>query len=136
MTLRRTAARALTVAGLLTAPILLARPAPAALPLHGDCLVTVAGIDLQTATALDLQAAMTTGRLTSRRLVEAYLARIAAFDRAPGVPTNSIRVLAPTALAQADKLDSERRVKGPRGPLHGLPVLLKDNVGTTDVPTT
>ncbi|HVE62772.1 MAG TPA: amidase family protein [Mycobacteriales bacterium] len=136
LTLRRPSVRAVTLAVTLAAPLLLAAPAPAAAPLHGDCLVSVAGIDLQTATALELQAAMGTGRLTSRRLVEAYLARIAAFDQAPGVTTNSIRVLAPTALAQADKLDAERRAKGPRGPLHGLPILLKDNVGTTDVPTT
>ncbi len=136
MTSHRTTLRTLTLGALLAGPLLAAAPAPAAVPLHSDCLVTVAGIDLQTATALDLQAALGAGRLTSRMLVEAYLARIAAFDRAPGVTTNSIRALAPTALAQADRLDAERRTKGPRGPLHGLPVLLKDNVGTTDVPTT
>ena len=110
-------------------------PASAA-PLHNDCLVRVAGLDLQTVTVTDLQAAMASGRVTSRALVTAYLGRIAAFDQAPGVTLNSVRALAPTALQQADALDHERRTRGPRGPLHGIPVLLKDNVGTTDVPTT
>ncbi|MBC7372687.1 MAG: amidase [Frankiales bacterium] len=97
-----------------------------------DCRARVAGLDLQTATVEQLQAAMRTGQLTSRRLTQAYLDRIAAYDG----PTNSIRVLAPTALAQADRFDRERRAGKVRGPLHGIPVLLKDNIGTTDVPTT
>ncbi|HVE98513.1 MAG TPA: amidase family protein [Mycobacteriales bacterium] len=114
----------------------LGAPPAAAAPKHNDCLVEVAGVDLQTATVADLQAAMASGRLTSRRLVTAYLARIAAFDQAPGLPLNSVRAVNPTALQQADALDRERGTKGVRGPLHGIPVLLKDNIGTTDVPTT
>ncbi|HVF18693.1 MAG TPA: amidase family protein [Mycobacteriales bacterium] len=111
-------------------------PAVSAANPHRDCLVTLAGIDLQTATALQLQAALASGRISSRQLVQAYLDRIAAWDQAPGVVTNSIRALNPKALQIADALDAERRRSGPRGPLHGLPVLLKDNIGTTDLPTT
>ena len=126
---------ALTAAAALPLVTTTAVPAAAA-PLHNDCLVQVAGLDLQTTTVTDLQSAMASGRLTSRRLVAAYLARIAAWDQAPGVVLNSIRAISPTALAQADALDAERRTSGPRSPLHGIPVLLKDNIGTTDVPTT
>ena len=137
MRLRRAARRSFAIAAISLIPALtVAGPPVQAAPLHNDCLVTVAGIDLQTATAPELQAAMASGRLTSRQLVAAYLARIAAYDLAPGVTTNSIRALNPHALAIADALDAERRAKGPRGPLHGLPALLKDNVGTIDMPTT
>jgi amidase len=75
---------------------------------------------------------MARGRLSSRSLTQAYLGRIKAYDG----PTNSIRVISPTALAEADRLDRERRAGKVRGPLHGVPVLLKDNIGTRTVPTT
>lgn len=95
----------------------------------------LAGLDLQVATIPELQAAMEEGALTSRRLVEEYLARIAAFDRS-GPALNSVRHLNPAALSQADALDAERARGGARGPLHGIPIMLKDNVGTSDMPTT
>ncbi len=137
MWLRRGALRSCAVLAVAALPVLLTTALPAAgAPLHRDCLVSVAGLDLQTATAPQLQAAMAAGLLTSRQLVEAYLARIAGWDQAPGVVLNSIRALNPDALRIADSLDAERRTKGPRGPLHGLPILLKDNIGTTDLPTT
>lgn len=82
----------------------------------------------------DLQADLAAGRTTSRRLVQAYLARIAAYDR-KGPRLNAILRLAPDALAEADALDRERRAHGPRGPLHGIPVLVKDNFDTADMPT-
>ncbi|MGH2729524.1 MAG: amidase family protein [Actinomycetota bacterium] len=97
-----------------------------------DCLGDVAGVDLQSATILDLQRALESGRLTSRRLVAAYLDRIAAYDP----KLNSIRELNPNALALAGRLDRERGAGDVRGPLHGIPLLLKDNVNTTDMPTT
>jgi amidase len=93
---------------------------------------TLAGIDLQTATIAQLQAALTAGTITSRQLVQAYLDRIATYNG----KLDAIRVLAKDALAQADALDAERASKGSRGPLHGIPILEKDNVGTTDMPTT
>jgi amidase len=104
-------------------------------PSHSSCADTVHGVDLQRATVLDLQHAMASRRLTSVDLVKAYQARIAAFDLGP-VRLNSIRALNPHALDDAAALDKERKRGHVRGPLHGIPVLLKDNVGTVDLPTT
>lgn len=98
----------------------------------GDCLASVAGIDLHAATIPDLQRALDAGEVTSVQLVEAYLARIAAFE--PVV--NAVQVTHPEALALAAQLDAERAAGDLRGPLHGIPVLLKDNIGTNDMPTT
>src|SRR6266508_4298901 len=72
------------------------------------------------ATIAELQAAMEAGKLTSRRLVEAYIQRIRQIDLS-GVQLNSVIEVNPDALAIADRLDRERRSKGPRGPLHGIP---------------
>jgi Asp-tRNA(Asn)/Glu-tRNA(Gln) amidotransferase A subunit family amidase len=91
-------------------------------------------IEVAEASILQLQAALASGALTSRQLVLAYLARIAAYDQI-GPSLNSIVTLNPAALAQADALDKERASKGPRGPLHGIPVLVKDNFDTLDMPT-
>jgi len=82
-----------------------------------------------------LQAAMKDGRLTARALTQAYLDRIAAMDR-KGPTLRSVLETNPEALEVADALDAERRAKGPRGPLHGIPILLKDNVDTHDKMTT
>lgn len=82
----------------------------------------------------ELQAAMTSGSVTSRQLVEAYLARIAAYDRR-GPALNAVVTLNADALAQADALDAERRAKGARGPMHGIPILVKDNYETVEMPT-
>ena len=71
------------------------------------------------------------GRVTSRQLVQAYLARIEAIDRkGPGL--NSVIETNPEALSIADQLDQERNQKGARGPLHGIPILVKDNIDTAD----
>src|SRR4051812_32730987 len=78
---------------------------------------------------------MRRGRLTSVQLVRAYRRRIAAYD-ASGAKLNSIRFLNPRSVADARRLDRERRRGHVRGPLHGVPVLLKDNYGTRDMPTT
>jgi amidase len=103
-----------------------------------DCLTLVGGIDLQAARIADLQAALADGRVTSVQLVDAYAARIAAFDAAdgPGPRLNSVQEISPTARAQAATLDAERAAGHLRGPLHGIPILLKDNIGTMDEPTT
>ena len=82
-----------------------------------------------------LQARMARGELSARALVAAYLARIAALDR-QGPQLRSVIETNPDALAIADVLDAERRAKGARGPLHGIPVLLKDNIDTADRNTT
>ena len=78
-----------------------------------------------------LQADMAAGRVTSESLVRAYLARIAKVDRS-GPALHSIIALNPHALADARKLDAERKAGHLRGPLHGVPVLVKDNVETDD----
>lgn len=83
------------------------------------------------ASAGEQQAAMTDGRVTSEQLVRAYLDRIARYDHA-GPKLNSVLVLNPHALADARRLDAERRSGKVRGPLHGVPILLKDNIESAD----
>jgi amidase len=78
-----------------------------------------------------LQADMKSGAITSRELVRVYLARIDAIDK-HGPALNSVIEVNPDALAIAQALDEERARSGPRGPLHGIPVLLKDNIDTGD----
>ena len=90
-----------------------------------------AGVDVVEAGATELAAAMAAGTLTSVQLVKAYQARIRAIDRS-GPRINAVIEENPDALALATALDRERRQKGPRGPLHGIPVLLKDNIATAD----
>src|SRR5438034_376511 len=86
---------------------------------------------LQEATIADLQAGMQSGKYTARGLCEYYLTRIDELDgRGPAL--HSIIETNPEALTTAEQLDSERRAKGPRGPLHGIPVLVKDNIATAD----
>jgi amidase len=104
---------------------LLGREAPAAAP----------PFTLEEATVSDLQDRMAKGALTSAALTRAYLDRIAALDRR-GPELRSIIETNPDALSVAEGLDRERREKGPRGPLHGIPVLLKDNLDTADRTTT
>jgi amidase len=84
----------------------------------------------------DIHAAFQSGRLTARRLTELYLARIEAYDK-QGPSLNSLVVLHPGALARADSLDREFARTGRFvGPLHGIPVIVKDNYDTYDLPTT
>jgi amidase len=91
--------------------------------------------ELDELTLAELQEGMKTGRFTARSVTEKYLARIEEIERqGPGL--NSILEINPDALAIADALDRERKANGPRGPLHGIPVLLKDNIGTRDRMTT
>ncbi|HLJ52985.1 MAG TPA: amidase [Rhizomicrobium sp.] len=78
-----------------------------------------------------LQADLSAGRVTSEDLVRAYLARIDRLDRR-GPRLQSVIAINPNALADARALDSERRAKGARGPLHGIPILVKDNIETAD----
>jgi amidase len=84
--------------------------------------------DVEERSIMQLQEAMRSGALTSRTIVEAYLARIGERDR----DLRSVIELNPDAAAIADAMDAERRTKGERGPLHGIPILIKDNIGTAD----
>lgn len=80
----------------------------------------------------EIQAALAAKRVTSRELVLQYLARIATYDRA----LHSLITVNPHALEEADRCDRERAQGKLRGPLHGIPIALKDNIHTTDMPTT
>jgi len=82
-------------------------------------------------TILELQEAMASGTYTARAIAEMYLERIENLD-GQGPALNAVIELNPDALAIADALDAEREVKGPRGLLHGVPVMLKDNIDTAD----
>jgi amidase len=97
---------------------------------------TAHAFEFEEASLEDLQRRMAAGTLTSRRLTAAYLARIAALDR-QGPALHHVIETNPDALAIADALDAERRRgRGARGPLHGIPILLKDNIDTADRTTT
>ena len=87
--------------------------------------------ELDELSVAQLQEGMTSGQYTSRRLVEAYIRRVSEIDAA-GPRLRSVIETNPDALAIADALDAERKVKGTRGPLHGIPVVIKDNIDTGD----
>jgi len=91
--------------------------------------------ELEEATIAGLQDSMVSGRYSSRQVTELYLRRIADIDRA-GPTLRSILEINPDAEAIAAALDEERREKGPRGPLHGIPIVVKDNIDTADRMTT
>lgn len=91
----------------------------------------VMSFELVEATIPDIQDALTAGEITSKQLVLAYLDRIAAHDK-NGLTINSVLEINPDALFIAAALDSERAARGSRGPLHGIPLLLKDNINTGD----
>ena len=90
------------------------------------------GFDVVEATIPEMQRAMEEGRVTSRELVEAHLLRIALYEER----VNATIAVNANVLAEADRLDGERAEGRVHGPLHGIPVALKDNIHTTDVPTT
>jgi amidase len=91
--------------------------------------------DLTTATIADINAAFDAGALTSERLTQLYLARIAAYDKS-GPTLNAVLTINPKAVEEARALDAERRAKGPRSSLHGIPVLLKANIDVAGWPAT
>ncbi len=92
-------------------------------------------LEVTEASVTQLQQAMAEGRATSVSITRAYLARIAAYDQS-GPRLNAIIRLNPRALAEAAALDAERKAGKVRGPMHGIPFILKDNYDTGDMPTT
>ncbi|MEA3247933.1 MAG: amidase family protein, partial [Gemmatimonadota bacterium] len=130
--------RVLTLAALLTAACLTplgAQPAgpPAAAPSR-PAQRPAPAFEVTEATITDLQTAMAQGRVTSAQLVEAYLARIKAYDHA-GPMLNTMIRLNPQAAADAARMDAERAQGRVRGPLHGVPIILKDNFDTKGLAT-
>lgn len=103
-------------------------------PVRGQLPVVSArsSFDLETATIEDINRAMDKGALTSEQLAQLSLARIEAYEP----QLHAVITLNPNAIEEARALDVERRTKGPRSLLHGIPVLLKDNINTRDLPTT
>ena len=103
-----------------------ARPAPA---VRDPAQATA--FELDETTIARLQDAMSSGKYTARAISEMYLSRIEEIDRR-GPTVNSVIETNPDALTIADALDRERKEKGARGPMHGIPVLIKDNIDTAD----
>jgi amidase len=93
--------------------------------------VEVEPFEFDEITIADLQEGMKSGKYSALSVVEKYLARIEAIDK-HGPAINSVMETNPDALAIAEALDKERKEKGPRGPLHGIPILIKDNIDTGD----
>jgi amidase len=91
----------------------------------------VAPSELDEISVVALQEGMNSGKLTASSIAERYLYRIRTIDK-QGPAINAVIEINPDALSIADALDAERKSKGPRGPLHGIPVLMKDNIGTAD----
>ncbi|MCZ6915140.1 MAG: amidase family protein [Gemmatimonadetes bacterium] len=91
--------------------------------------------EIEETTIVAIHAAMEAGTLTARELVQAYLDRIEAYDK-QGPYINSIITINPRALERADELDAALALSGFVGPLHGIPVMVKDNYDTFDLPTT
>lgn len=109
-----------------------------AIALFATMLLTqarAASIDLDTATIADINDAFDSGTLTSEKLVRMYLKRIETYDKR-GPAINTVITLNAKALDQARELDKERKSRGRRSPIHGIPIVLKDNYDTYDMPTT
>jgi amidase len=109
--------------------------APGARWLRSPFLRRAEPFEFEETTLAALQGEMQSGRLTARVLAEHYLERIGQLDR-KGPALHSIIEINPDASRLAEELDRERKLKGPRGPLHGIPVILKDNIDTKDRMTT
>src|SRR5258706_15167408 len=92
-------------------------------------------VDLANATIADLNVAFKNATLNAETLTELYLARIAAYNK-QGPTINAFISLNPNALREARALDAERKAGKVRGPLHGIPIVLKDNFNTYDLPPT
>jgi Asp-tRNA(Asn)/Glu-tRNA(Gln) amidotransferase A subunit family amidase len=120
--------RSVTFVGALIAPALWMAAAVAS-PTRAQAQIEVLG-----ATVGELQEAMASGAASSAEITRSYLDRIEAYDQ-DGPRLNAMLWLNPNAVTEAEALDRERAERGPRGPLHGVPIILKDNYDTRDLPT-
>ena len=102
---------------------------------RASAMFIISPFDLEEATIADLQREMSSGRMTARSITQQYLARIDELDR-KGPTLRHVIEINPDALSIADSLDQERKAGRVRGPLHGIPILLKDNIDTADRMTT
>src|SRR5436190_4024072 len=125
---RRMWPAAVAIAVVWTAMTIIAAQGPVASPGPAAFTVVEATID-------DVQAALRTHRLTCRNLVELYLDRIHAYDKA-GPALNAVQTINPRAVQEAERLDAAFSASGPAGPLHCVAVLVKDQIDTSDMPTT
>jgi amidase len=114
---------------------LLAACKPTATPSPVAPQVAASTLDVTELSATDAEKKLSSGEVTSHQLVQAYLDRIARIDKA-GPALNSIIELNPAALKDADVLDAERKAGHVHGPLHGIPILLKDNIDTVGMANT
>ncbi len=127
-------ATALGGAALAVVPTACEREGSTESPTRGDAS-TVEAFQLDEVTVDELQRSMESGERSARSITELYLSRIEALDR-QGPELRSIIEMNPDALQIADESDEERRSNGPRGPLHGIPIAIKDNIDTSDGMTT
>jgi Asp-tRNA(Asn)/Glu-tRNA(Gln) amidotransferase A subunit family amidase len=109
--------------------VIAALAALASTAIHGSQATQSTAFQVEEATIAQIQAAMKSGQLTCRGLVQQYLRRIEAYDK-NGPAINAIVVVNPDALAQADALDARYKQSGPAGPLHCIPTIVKDNFET------
>lgn len=116
-------------------PVRLHRLILSTLALASSAAAQQAPFRAEEATIAQVHAEMAAGRLTCRNLVSAYLARIAAYDKT-GPAINTLVVINDAAMTVADSLDRRFRAAGRVGPLHCIPMIVKDNMQTTDLPTT
>ncbi|HEV2350896.1 MAG TPA: amidase [Terriglobia bacterium] len=127
---RRKFLRAGVMAGVVGSSGTATTPSPAGVALTSTKL-SVRPFDLDEITIDALQDGMRSGQFTARSITEKYLARIREIDKG-GPALNSVIELNLDAMAIAEEMDRERKAKGSRGPMHGIPVLIKDNIGTHD----
>jgi amidase len=130
--------RAFLHQGMAGGALLLASPISPALPADSEPdaqPVTVKPFELEEATISELQEMLRSGKLSARSLAQKYLQRIEEIDKR-GPAINSVIEINPDALAIAESLDKERKSGNVRGPLHGIPILIKDNIDTADRMTT
>ena len=120
-----------TCTALVAAALVALAPGGGRRPLQAAAPADAPGAAVAEASIAELQQRLASGQETSHALVQSFLDRIDALDK-HGPAVNAVIEINPDALRIADELDAERKSRGPRGPLHGIPILIKDNIATAD----